>query len=270
VASGGIAFDALGAGTTVVSASNAELIATAAAARTVTVSAPGINAAASTTVGSGMQRGVSGNLGESNHGGVEVTITSSNPGVLLVSPDANTPGTASITKTLNNGNTGFSYHVQGVEGITAPSTVTVTVTAPGFTDGTTTHTVAQGAFEILFLDLSTNSLAGDDPFQVRVGLQSGSALGVELALRAGGTALDFEVTNSEALVGQLVTLAGAAQSGTVTVGPLQSRSPGTVASGGIAFDALGAGTTVVSASNAELIATAAAARTVTVSDGGGG
>ena len=133
VATGGVAFNVLLGGTTVVSASIPNLIQTTSAVRTVTVSAPGITVS-SPTVGAGLQVGASVSLGTANHGGVTVHVQSSQPGVALVSPDATTPGTASIDVVVPNGSGSFSYYVQGVE--QQANTVQITATAPGFTTGT--------------------------------------------------------------------------------------------------------------------------------------
>ena len=80
-------------------------------------------------------------LGESNHGGVTVRITSSNPDVLLVSRNATTAGTAFVDIPVANGSTDASYYIHGVEG--ARGTVTLTATAPGFTQAQGTATVAE-------------------------------------------------------------------------------------------------------------------------------
>src|SRR5262249_50447275 len=109
LASGGVVFDPIAAGTTVVSAAIPGLTATTAASVTVNVSSSGISLSA-TTVGAGLQRNVSGNLGASGHGGVSVTLTSSDPTKVLLQKDAATPATSSISIPVANGATGFSYY----------------------------------------------------------------------------------------------------------------------------------------------------------------
>jgi hypothetical protein len=66
-------------------------------------------------------------------------------------------------------------------------------------------------------------------------------------------------------VGQLVTTALTGATVTVPIGPGQSRSPATVATGGVAFDALTAGTTAVRGTIPAFIVLPTAAVIVTVS-----
>ncbi len=70
--------------------------------------------------------------------------------------------------------------------------------------------------------------------------------------------------NSEPTVGELQTGVGTGQMGTVTLAEGQSSSPGSVASGGIAFAPLTTGMTTVSATIPGFLATDAASRTVEV------
>jgi hypothetical protein len=79
----------------------------------------------------------------------------------------------------------------------------------------------------------------------------------------GGSTLTT-VTNSNTTVAQLTTAAGAVQSRTVQIVLGQFSSPSTVAAGGIAFDPLTAGSTTVSATIPNFVATTAATVTVTV------
>ena len=68
-----------------------------------------------------------------------VRITSSNPDVLLVSPNTTTAGTPFVDIPVANGSTDASFAIHGVEG--AQGTVTLTATAPGFTQAQGTATV---------------------------------------------------------------------------------------------------------------------------------
>jgi len=264
VANGGVAFEPLTAGTTTVSASIPGYTPMTQASVDVTVTAPGINVP-STPTASGLQRSVSGSLAAPDHGGVDVVLTSSDPAVLLLSPNASTAGTTSITIPVNDGSTSFSYYVQGVE--SATGTATITATANGFTDGSNTVNVVQPGVEIQYLATSTTSLSDDDPFYAQVGIpySGNSYLQYTLAVRAGAPGpLTVTVTSSAQTVGQLVTTD--LQAGTVTVEIPEGtfRSPTTVATGGVAFDPLTAGTTTVSATIPGYIQTNYALREVTV------
>ena len=268
VASGGIALDPIGGGTTRVSASAAGFRQTVTAIQEVVVSAPGISLSSSTaTVGSGLQYGAfGGQLGGSQHGGVFVTLTSSNPAVMRVSPDASTEGQGSIRIRLENGITGFSYYIHGMEGQTGG--VTLTASAPGFSDDSATVEVVAPALELVSVPSSISSLAPNVDFRVRVGLLAGqsgtSFISPTQEVRVGGRPVEATVTNSASGVARLTTLAGSAQSWTITVPAGQSTSPTTVATGGIAFDPIAPGTTEVAARAAGFTPAASATQTATV------
>src|SRR4029453_10644589 len=156
--SGGVAILPQGSGTSTISAvAPGFLQGTSAAGIAVTIAQPGISLS-TTSVGSGLQINTSGNLGASNHGGVGVTLTSGNP-ALLFSPDATTPGTSSITVNVPNGQTTFFYYVQGLEGQTGTRPVTITASATGFADGTTTINLMQGAIDLIGVPANTTTLS---------------------------------------------------------------------------------------------------------------
>ena len=265
VATGGMAFDPIAAGSTTVAASIPGYVALAGSQVTVTVSSPAISMGAA-TVGAGLQEFASGSLATAvPTGGATVHIVSSDPSTVQLSRDAVTVGTASIDIPLNAGASSFSYYVQGVEG--ASGTVQVTASAPGYTDGTATVTVRGTALDIIFLGTSTTALSPDAPFAVRIGVinAQGTSYTAEQAIRAGGTAVTASLTTSTPAVGQLVTSIGPGGSATVVIGAGQSRSPGTVAAGGVAFDPQTAGTTTVAASIPGYTALPGAQVNVTVS-----
>ena len=265
VATGGVSLDPLTAGTTTVAATVGGVIILPGASTNVTVSAPAINLSA-TTVGAGLQEGTGGSLGApAPAGGVMVQVTSANPAVALVSPNATTPGTASINIPVNAGNSSFSYYVQGVEGTTG--NVSITASVPTYTNGTTTTTIVQAGIDLLGVSNTTTTLTADDPFLVRIGVPNGSNqfLNVEQLIRAGGTALTATITSSAPAVAQLVWSGSPGGSATVTINPGESRSPATVATGGVALDPLIVGATTVSATIPGRIATTNATQVVTVS-----
>jgi hypothetical protein len=108
--------------------------------------------------------------------------------------------------------------------------------------------------------------AADDPFIVRIGAPNATNqfMSLEQAIRAGGTAVTATLTSGTPGVGQLVTTAQTGGTVTVTIGPGQTRSPNTVATGGVAFDPLTAGTTTVRATIAGFVALPDATVLVTV------
>ncbi len=263
LALGGVQFDPLSSGTTTVSATIPGVTATAGATRSATVNAPGI-AVNAVTVGAGLQINSNGQLGASNYGAVTVRVTSSNPGLFLVAPNSTTPGSAFIDLSLTEPTTSINYFVQGVEGQTG--TGTVTVTAPGFTDGSATVTVRGVGMDLLSVPTTTTSLSPNSAFQVRIGMldAAGTTIASEQAIRPGGVPLTATVVNSDATVAQLVTSALTGQSVTVEIGVGQNRSSTNLALGGVQFDPLSSGTTTVSATIPGVTATAGATRTVIV------
>ena len=131
VASGGVAFDPVGGGTTTVKASAPGFAAFSTASQTVTVSQPAINVTdvfvmvciRGTRVGGGLQDLYRVTLGGANHGGVTVRIQSSDAAVALVAPDGTTPGSAAIDVTLPDGQTTYDFYVQGVSGATGTAVI---------------------------------------------------------------------------------------------------------------------------------------------------
>jgi antitoxin (DNA-binding transcriptional repressor) of toxin-antitoxin stability system len=254
----GIEFDPIGEGTTRVIATAPGFTSLATATRSVTVTASGITLGSlPTTVGAGLQDGAyGGSLGGSSHPGLTVRIASGDPTRLLLSANSTTAGTAFIDIPVNAGQTAFSYYIQGVEGTTGD--VTVTASAPGFTNGSGIVHVVQPALQIENLGSTQSATGTSDVFYVRVGIPNGvgTALLQSQNVRAGG-ALTVTVTNSNAAVAQLVTQAGGAQSRTVVIAAGVNTSPTTVAGGGIAFDPLQVGDTTVRASIPGFITTSA-------------
>jgi len=269
LAAGGIAFDPLAAGATTVAATAPNVVATTAASVSMTVNAPTFTfSLGSTRVGAGLRSPLSVLFlgAPAPTGGLNVTIASSSGSVLRVSDNgATTVGTTSATINVPAGGTTAQFYMHGMEG--AAGTVTLTASAPGFTDATASTTVAAAGIDIIGLNTSTTAGAADDVVLARVGVvdAAGTAMYQEQDVRPGGITVVVTLTNSNAAVARLTTTAGSAQSRTVSIVIGQARSPNTVATGGIAFDPLAAGTTTVSATGSGgVIATDGAAVTVTI------
>jgi len=264
VANGGVVFDPLGSGTTNVSASIPGLIAQSNASLDVTVTAPAITLNPQ-TVGSGLQYGLlRGILGSSTHGGGTVTLTSSNPSLFLVSPDADTPGSASIDVVVADGSNRVNYYLQGVEG--ASGTGTLTATASGFTDGTTTVTVVQAALDFVSLNSTYGAAAADDAFYARLGIPNAADTDVTIqqSIRAGGTAVTVTFTSSDPSVAQLVTSTASGGTIQLQILPGEARTATSVAAGGVAIDPLVAGSTFIEATAPGVTTTTDGTRTVTI------
>jgi hypothetical protein len=198
-------------------------------------------------------------------GGLEVQIRSVEPQLLRVAPNHTTPGSDAITVSVGAGVRTGTFWLQGVEGATGAAMIELA--AEGFA-GSATVNVVPVAADIAGLGSSLSAVGPDVPFRVRIGAVDEAGTGLtQQAIRAGGVPLTFTVSNSDAAVGELVTSAGAGQVRSVTVGVGEFLSPADVASGGIAFDALGVGTTTVTLSHPVVTLLAGATKALTVTAG---
>jgi uncharacterized repeat protein (TIGR01451 family) len=267
-AAGGVTFDPANQGNTVVSASIPGLMPTANATVNMTVSAPPIAMQGlPLTVGVGLQTnfnpfccGVGAVLGASGHGGVTVRITSTNPAIALLSTSGTSLGQTFVDVPVANGQVFAGFYVQGV----GEGTVSITATVTGFATGTGSVDVVPPALRIDNLAASIGATDPSDLFAVTVGVPNtfGTDLQFPQAVRAGSS-ISVTVTNSNASAAQLVT-SGGSQQKTVIIGPNQSSSPAALIDGGIAFDPLSAGTTIVTAAHPTIFETDAASVTVEV------
>jgi hypothetical protein len=194
-------------------------------------------------IGGGLQKPMRVNLDASQHGGITVRIASPDTFRLLVSPLAGTTGTSFIDVFIANGETSKDFYIHGITGETG--SVTLTATSPGFADGSHAIEVVQGVLDVLNLDTSTSSGAADDPFQVRTGYPNGSAFHYAW-VSATQNALQVLIKSSNVSAGQLKTGTGTGAAVTIEVQAGQYDSATTVAAGGVAFDPIAAGATVVS------------------------
>ncbi len=269
---GSLEFDPLAGGSTIVTATIPDFITTTAGVRTVTVTAvPAITLAASLgSIGGGLQIGpFGGSLGASQHGGVTVHLTSSDPTRVLLSTTSTIAGTDFIDIPVANGQTGFSFFVQALDWVAGSSSATVTVTAsaPGFSDDTTTVTYVQPALTLVSAPTTTTALSTNTDFYVQVGVPSaGNAfVASPQARRVGAAALTVTVTNSNATVAEIDLNGGVsgAQSQTAAISAGSQTTPPSGA-GGLEFDPLSTGTSTLTASIPDFITTTAGAKTVTV------
>jgi hypothetical protein len=245
---GGVALDALTAGTTTVSVASTQAATTTTnGVQTVTVSAPTLTFSTS-TVGAGLQRFANLSFGApAPAGGMTVRLTSSQPAVLMLSPNASTLGTATLDVAVPAGSTNFSFYLHGVD--SQVGTPTVSATAPGFADGTSAVPVVAPALDISGLGTAPLASAPDDPFVVRIGIPNtlNQFLNELQDRRAGAPPLTVTVTNSNGTAGQLVVGGGSSgQSVSTSIAAGQSNSPASGA-GAVAFDPVTAGSTTVTA-----------------------
>lgn len=259
------------AGTTLVSVTIPGYTSTTNASQTVTVTTPAINPSGTTTVGAGLQVQQNGFLGGSFHFGKTVTITSADPAKLLVALNDSTPGAASITVNVPDRATTVSYWVQGVEA--QFGNVAVTLSAPGFTSGTVTDSVAQPMVEITSVLGSATAGTADRSFSVRVGLPNSPTAPTSIqqlqSVRwnsATPTPLTVNLSSATPASVLLVTqTVNGAATATVNIAPKSSTSANTVLTGGVAWRPVATGTSNISAtSTGYLVTPATSTRVATV------
>ncbi|MEP6474944.1 MAG: hypothetical protein ABJC74_14565, partial [Gemmatimonadota bacterium] len=263
--SGGVAFHPLGNGTTSVSVTVPGYGSTSQATRAITASQPTISVGG-LTVGGGLQDNTSFSLGAAGHGGVTVTLTSSNAAVLL-SPNATTAGSSSIQIAVPNGTQTIGFYAQGLEGRSDTVTSTVTVSAPGFANGTSTMTAVPGMIDLQGLPATTTTLSPSNPIYARLGYGNATQLFAVQNLRAGGPAAPVATFTTPANgVGELLkkaTGSNTTQTAPFTIGLYYT--PTDTSTGGVAFHSLLSGATTVAVTVPGFTPTSLATRTITAS-----
>ena len=265
VATGGVAFRALTPGSTTIRVTNALVASTLQSGfSTLAITTPVVTLAAVATVGAGLQVAASGSVSAPQHGGIGVVVRSADPSRVRVARTATDVATDSIIIPLANGVTAFTYVVAGIEGTIG--TASITASAPAFTAAAQTATVVAPRIDISGLVLSRAASGADDAFQVRIGIPNATnaSLAATQALRTGAAPLVVSITSGTPAVGTLVTTALTGPTVTVQIVAGQFASPATVALGGVAFDYIAAGTSVVTLSAGAILPTTSGTATVTV------
>ena len=236
---GGLRFDPLAMGTTVVTASIPGFITTADGTRSVAVAAvPPINMPTFVgSLGGGLQgarsrdpwaRRTSGRAGLPD-------LERSFPGAARAQCD-NRWHRGDLFRSPT-GQTSFTFWLQGVDWVTGTSSaadVTITARATGFLDDTTRVTYVQPAVD-LTLPATTTDLSANTDFLARVGVpQSNNAsVAVPQARRAGAAPLVVTVTNSNEVVAVLEQNGGinGAQELTALIAATQANTPSNTTGG---------------------------------------
>ncbi len=167
---------------------------------TATVTAPNMSIG-SVTVGRDLQAGTSISLGATPPSPVTVTVTSNNGTIATVTKDGNIAGGTSLTFT--NVTTTFvgTIFIQGL----GLGTTTVTVQAPGYSDGTSNVTVDPSGFILNMSDFTTNTFAANTTLRVDAARLNPATLNYaqSQAVR-GGLTVNVPVTSSDTNVGTMV------------------------------------------------------------------
>jgi hypothetical protein len=164
---------------------------------------------------------------------------------------ATSTGSAEIDDPVANGSTGFNFFVAGtdfVDGVSSPATVTITATASGFSADSSPIAYVRPTLDLANLGVTLSAGSANRAFNIRVGIPNTTNTGLRALQwrRAGASDLIVTVTNSNASVGEIDQNGGlnGAQVQTARIVAGQSSTPFNAA-GGLEFDPLGAGSTVV-------------------------
>jgi hypothetical protein len=163
-----------------------------------------------------------------------------------------------------NGSIDASYYIQAIAG-SASGPATLTATAQGFTSATATVNIVQPVLAISGLATSMFSMSANDDFTVQIGALVNGSFSSQ-SIRAGGVPVAVTVTTSAPSVGRLITSLTQGNSADLVIAAGTSTTPSTLAAGGVQFDPLTTGASVISAASAS----AASANTVTVNINGQG
>jgi hypothetical protein len=259
----GLEFDPIGIGTTTVSATIPGFISTPRASANVQVvfaNGPGqLGLPAPSKLGAGLQsEAIMIDLPHGQHGGTSVTVTSSDPNRVRIAPNHSTVGSGSLTLQVPSGSPGVPIVIQGVdwvEGTSSTGTVTLTAHASSvaFSDVTDTIEYEQAYLGLWRLPTQppdhepVDASSANVDFQVFAGLVDFTAI-TFTAQRARPGGITVTLSNDDASVAELDPNGGGlgAQTRMVTIPGGQSYSP-LDAAGGVEFDPLGSGWTMVTA-----------------------
>lgn len=262
---GGFAFNGLSPGVVDLTVSAPGFVPFSTATQTITVTAPTINLSGG-VVGAGLQTATRTlTLSASNHGGVTVRIESLEPELLLVSEGPNTPGTPFIEVFVPDGSTGVQHYAHGVDDTTGYATLEAS--APGFVTEVDSINIVQPGIEINGLVTSIDALDSPDNFYARVGLPSGtSTVNSAQRRRAGEPPLEVTFISSDSTVGEIVKTGEVNDTLTALIPAGETTTPSSLGSGGVAFDGLASGQTIVTASIPGFLTTGDGQRVVNVTN----
>jgi hypothetical protein len=268
LALGGVAFDGISIGSTEVTASIPGFVATAAGSVTVNVVQPGIATQNFPLygVGSGLQSGTArARLGAAAHGGVTVRIFSDDPQMVLLSIHADSAATDSVDVFVPDNQTDAIFYMHALEDTTG--VVTITATAPGFSDGSKDVAVVEPGLRIIGGDLAgtLDTIDPPDAFRAQVGAPvSGNTSVIAQLVRVGSPGVVVTATVDDSLRALLQTLADTSNVAMVTIPAGISNSPSSVATGGIALDGIAPGPVTVTLSSPGFLPMTTAEQVVTI------
>ncbi|HZL93037.1 MAG TPA: hypothetical protein VFB99_05310, partial [Vicinamibacterales bacterium] len=195
-----------------------------------------------TTIGKDLQAAMNGTLGAAAPAGnLDVTITSLDPDKILLATTPTTAGSPSIVVAIAAGSSSIpTFYLQA---LTPTGTATIRTSATGYATDTSTITLRPSGFLLATGNLATTTFSANSTLQVVAEYLTGAtppyvSSGVRQAVR-GGLSVDVSLTSSNTSVGRIVSSLNSAPIDHVTFnGGDSARSA--------AFDAIGAGNTVIS------------------------
>lgn len=163
-----------------------------------------------------------------------------------MSPNTTTLGAPFIDLFIPDGSSTATFYLQGISGVAGD--VTITATHSSFTDGTMVVTLVEPVLDIYNLGTAPSATSADDPFQVRIGLQNAAGTGIQEWQNVSPAApIQVLVSSSDTGAGQLITAAETGASVIVEIPENSYNSASTVVAGGVAFDPVAEGITVIHA-----------------------
>jgi hypothetical protein len=248
VASGGVAFNGTGTGVTDITASIPGFIATKLDTQSVTVTASTISfTGLPWEVGAGLQS-------------TQKRVTLSG----LLSTTASNPGTPSVDVFLANGVNQARFYIHALEDTTGSAVITAS--ALGFISGVDTARVVTPSMRISSLASSIDVFDPEDVFVVEIGLPwpDLSTLKQLQPARPGGSGFVVTLISSDSTIGGFVTTDDTAHVVAVPISAGSSSIPGSIGTGGVAFDGISIGSTQVTTSIPGFVPTIAGTLNVAV------
>ena len=186
--------------------------------------------------------------------GVNVRVATEDALKALVASSDSVGGTSFIDVFIPNGQAYKDFYVQGLAG--ASGSVVILATCPLTTDGSLALGIVTPALDIA--GLTERNYGAEDLFQVRTGIPNDANTGMAAyqAVSAGAAVpLPVDLGLSNGAAGQLVTFAGSGASARVYIAQGSYQSPSAKVDGGVAFQGLRTGSTIVTASSPDFLST---------------
>jgi hypothetical protein len=246
VAGGGVGYHPVGAGSSTTTVGIPGFVNLPSTTGTV-VSAPTISFSAP-VVGAGLQTSSYTGLGAPAPVGAVATVKSLDPAVLIIADSITKVGgdSAMIPLTTNAGS--FYFYPQALEG-TINDSARIVVSIPGYKPDSVWGYVRQAGLQIINLPTTSTTFTAKSQFYAGIGLPYVGNSGMQAfqAIRAGAAPLTVTFHTANPAVGKLTDSSNVLDTVRTAVMPVNPASgiyytPTSVASGGVAYQPIGPGT----------------------------